>query len=318
MKSSGGTVLSTDTYSYDGAGNMTAHNGNTYSYNQTNERTGTGNTYDQDGNVTAEASGPSFSYNARNQTKTITPSGGSAVSFNYLGLGQNELMDQGSVHLHYGRLGLQSREDTDDFYYTRTPNGELVGIAKDDGTTISARYPLFDQLGSIVGQTGSSGTVARNYSYDPYGNRTITGGTAFDDSLGYVQGLQTTANLVHFGARLYEPATGRWTQMDPLGSDAASLRLTPIGASSQDFAYAGDDPINTTDMSGEIGYAPCLGKKKMRCPKPGSSSLPSAIRSGGKRVGSCLQKAALYGVPLMYATAGDSLALGCIAGGLGF
>jgi RHS repeat-associated protein len=44
--------------------------------------------------------------------------------------------------------------------------------------------------------------------------------------------------LYHFGERYYEPTTGRWTQPDPAGG------LT-------EFAFAGDDPMNDFDPSGD-------------------------------------------------------------------
>jgi RHS repeat-associated protein len=214
--------------------------GNIYTYNQDNQRQGSGNSYDANGNVSAEASGPSFAYNSRNQTSSVTPAGGSATVFGWLGAGQNELMSDGSTALHYGRLGLQWHYDganTD--YYTRTPDGRLAGIIKNTGGTPSSRYPLFDQLGSVTAQTDSSGAVARSYTYTPYGVQAATGGSAWDDTIGYAGGAQTTsAGLIHFGQRLYDPNTSRWTQMDPRG---------PL---SQDYEYAGDDPINAVDPSG--------------------------------------------------------------------
>ena len=44
-----------------------------------------------------------------------------------------------------------------------------------------------------------------------------------------------TTGWVHFGARLYDPTTGRWTQQDTLDSP-----LNPANANR--YAYAGDDP----------------------------------------------------------------------------
>jgi RHS repeat-associated protein len=220
--------------------------GNTYTYNQDNQRQGSGNSYDANGNVSAEASGPSFAYNSRNQTSSVTPAGGSATVFGWLGAGQNELMSDGSTALHYGRLGLQWHYDganTD--YYTRTPDGRLAGIIKNTGGTPSSRYPLFDQLGSVTAQTDSSGAVARSYTYTPYGVQAATGGSAWDDTIGYAGGAQTTsAGLIHFGQRLYDPNTSRWTQMDP---------VDPL---SQDYSYAGDDPINLTDSNGMMPQGP--------------------------------------------------------------
>jgi RHS repeat-associated protein len=258
-KNSGGTVLDTQTYSYDGAGNMAAHNGNSYTYNADNQRTGTGSSSDSNGNVTATAGGPSATYNSRNQTSSVTPFGGSATSLGFLGSGQDELMSDATQGLHYSSLGLSWMYDgSSHYYYTRTPSGDVVGMLKKTGSTTTARYPLVDTRGSIVGQTDSAGAVARSYSYDPYGNRTITGGTAFDDTLGYLGEPHTSSGLVHLGSRLYDASTGRFTQMDPDGNDVAALVVCARGALSQDYSYAGDDPINYADPSGRAFWKKVL------------------------------------------------------------
>jgi RHS repeat-associated protein len=44
--------------------------------------------------------------------------------------------------------------------------------------------------------------------------------------------------LYHYGARYYDPTTGRWTQPDPLSS------------STPEYAFTGDDPINQMDPTG--------------------------------------------------------------------
>jgi RHS repeat-associated protein len=52
-----------------------------------------------------------------------------------------------------------------------------------------------------------------------------------------------TNGLFHFGARYYDPTTGRWTQQDPLGH---------LGSTRQGdrYLYVGEDPINLSDPSG--------------------------------------------------------------------
>jgi RHS repeat-associated protein len=72
--------------------------------------------------------------------------------------------------------------------------------------------------------------------------------------------------LYHFGARYYDPTTGRWTQQDPedrLGSATQGDR----------FLFAGDDPLNESDPTGrEI-----LEEVSESCLEAGSSKR--AIRS---------------------------------------
>ena len=52
-----------------------------------------------------------------------------------------------------------------------------------------------------------------------------------------------TTGWVHYGARWYNPGTGRWTQQDTLDNP-----LDPANANR--YAYAGDDPTNNNDPAG--------------------------------------------------------------------
>jgi RHS repeat-associated protein len=59
---------------------------------------------------------------------------------------------------------------------------------------------------------------------------------------GWAGGLEDPdTHLVRFGARDYDPETGRWTARDP---------ILFAGGQSNLFAYAGNDPVNRIDPSG--------------------------------------------------------------------
>jgi RHS repeat-associated protein len=49
--------------------------------------------------------------------------------------------------------------------------------------------------------------------------------------------------LVRFGARDYDPETGRWTSKDPAGFGGGDTLL---------YAYCGNDPVNGTDPTGRV------------------------------------------------------------------
>ncbi len=51
--------------------------------------------------------------------------------------------------------------------------------------------------------------------------------------------------MYKFGIRYYDATTGRWTQRDPVGGSLQeTMKVNP-------YIYAGDDPINETDLSGQ-------------------------------------------------------------------
>jgi RHS repeat-associated protein len=59
---------------------------------------------------------------------------------------------------------------------------------------------------------------------------------------GFAGGLYDAATgLLRFGARDYDPETGRWTTKDPIGFAGGETSL---------YAYAGNDPVNVRDVTG--------------------------------------------------------------------
>jgi RHS repeat-associated protein len=123
-------------------------------------------------------------------------------------------------------------------FYGRDNTGTLISVRDANATS----YPLYDGQGSISALTNSSGTITYTYTYDPYGRQTHATGTNAQP-FGYNAGY-TTGGLVHYGARLYDPAIGRWTQQDPL-NQAADL------SNGNRYVYVGDDPLNASDPSGQ-------------------------------------------------------------------
>jgi RHS repeat-associated protein len=101
---------------------------------------------------------------------------------------------------------------------------------------------LSDQIGSprlIV--NAATGVIAERIDYDEFGvvlNDTNPGFQPF----GFAGGLHDQdTELVRFGARDYDPASGRWSAKDPSLFNRGDSNL---------YRYALSDPINRTDKSG--------------------------------------------------------------------
>jgi RHS repeat-associated protein len=87
----------------------------------------------------------------------------------------------------------------------------------------------------------STGVVEQRIDYDAFGNVTQDTNPGFQP-FGFAGGLHDPdTDLVRFGARDYDPATGRWTAKDPLGFRGGDANL---------YAYARNDPIDRVDPGG--------------------------------------------------------------------
>jgi len=91
----------------------------------------------------------------------------------------------------------------------------------------------------------ATGEVAQRLDYDAWGNVVLDTSPGFQP-FGFAGGLyDADTGLVRFGARDYDPVTGRWTARDPIlfGGGQANL-----------YAYVNNDPVNFTDPSGLAWY----------------------------------------------------------------
>jgi RHS repeat-associated protein len=123
------------------------------------------------------------------------------------------------------------------FVYASKPN--VPDYLVKAGTT----YRLIaDPLGSIrLVVNATDGTVAQRLDYDAFGRVMLDTNPGFQP-FGFAGGLyDPQTGLLRFGARDYDPETGRWTSKDPIGF---------AGGGSNLYGYVLADPINAADPSG--------------------------------------------------------------------
>jgi RHS repeat-associated protein len=118
-------------------------------------------------------------------------------------------------------------------------------------------YRIFcDPLGSprLVVNT-STGQIADRIDYDEFGNEVLNTAPGFIP-FGFAGGLYDPETaLVRFGARDYDPSIGRWTAKDP---------ILFLGADTNLYAYAGNDPVNLTDRTGRCDQKCRENKKRLK------------------------------------------------------
>jgi RHS repeat-associated protein len=232
-KTEGGT---TTNYGYNAA-NQLCWSGPASGASCTVPSGNTSYTYDPNGNLTGSSSGWSLSYNAKDQTTSMTKPGGTALAPMAYAAGSQTLRTQAGqtsfVNSALGVAGATTAGGTD--FYTRDNRGTLVSLRAASG---SRYYYLFDGLGSVVGLVNSGGSKVNAYSYDPYGVQ-LSATEAVPNPWRYVSGFfDAQTGLTKFGTRYYDPTLGRFTQRDPISPTFANYR------------YAGCDPVNRVDPLG--------------------------------------------------------------------
>jgi RHS repeat-associated protein len=124
------------------------------------------------------------------------------------------------------------------------------------GTSSDGEHQLTDRLLSdhlssprlVV--DASTGTIAQRMDYDEFGHVLLDTNPGFQP-FGFAGGLyDRDTKLVRFGARDYDPETGRWSAKDPIGFQGGDVNL---------YGYVLDDPVNWQDAFGLFRYGPHSG-----------------------------------------------------------
>jgi RHS repeat-associated protein len=138
--------------------------------------------------------------------------------------------------------------------------------------------------------------VQTSYGYDPYGASQVTG-TASDNPYQYTGRENDRTGLLHYRARYYNPTWARFVSEDPIGLDGG------INV----YAYAGNNPIQLRDPSGNIfggfgGFGGSWGGKPLDGPPVGEcyffgcwhpsppSPSPASAKNGGTPLNGPLNK----------------------------
>jgi RHS repeat-associated protein len=114
-----------------------------------------------------------------------------------------------------------------------------------------------DQVGSLrLVVRASDGAVMQRMRHDAWGRveEDFVAVGFVRVPFGFAGGLvDQVTGLVHFGAREYDPAVGRWVEKDPIGFEGGTTGL---------YEYVGGRPLDATDPGGQrFDYGHCpLGR----------------------------------------------------------
>ena len=145
-------------------------------------------------------------------------------------------------------LAQKTGESTMWFFYDS--EGNRIGMIRNG----YAFYYMYNLQGDVIGlMDARNGRIVARYTYDAWGNCTVTNATGFtvgtDNPFRY-RGYyyDTETGLYYLNSRYYDPEVGRFINADNINllganGDFASLNL---------FAYCGNNPITRADENGHF------------------------------------------------------------------
>jgi RHS repeat-associated protein len=109
-------------------------------------------------------------------------------------------------------------------------------------------------LGSTLALADSSGALDTTYSYEPFGNTTISGSSG--NPYQFTGRENDDTGLYYYRARYYSPTFQRFVSQDPIGIDGGSTDL---------YSYVGSQPSDLTDPTGTQAAAVAAGGVVIAC-----------------------------------------------------
>jgi len=236
------------TYEYDSAGRRMRIGGTfartnlptsltSASYNAANQQTAFGGqtlSYDLNGNLTSDGTN-TYTWSARDQLVSIA--GSVAASFQYDAVSRRRSKSiSGAVtnFLYDGNNVVQEQS---------SGTANILGASVDEFFTRSdasgTASLIVDTLGSTVALTDSAGAVLTQYSYEPFGNASVSG-TASSNPSQYTGRENDGTGLYYYRARYYSPSLQRFLSEDPIEF---------LGGTNL-YAYVGNQPMSRVDPSG--------------------------------------------------------------------
>jgi RHS repeat-associated protein len=214
-----------------------------------------------------------YTWNARNQLTQISQNGNAQLSFAYDAVGRRTsktLQGTATQFLYDGMNAVQETQGT-------TINPILVGLWLDErfarNDVTGRTYFLSDQLNSTIALTDPTGALKEQYSYDPYGNVSMSDTTTgFTNPYQYTGREADSLGLYYYRARYYSPQFPGFISEDPIGFEGGQLSF---------YAYVGGNPVSYTDPDGtQVAQGITVGGEIGTAIEPGAGTAAGGIVGG--------------------------------------
>jgi RHS repeat-associated protein len=242
---------------YDAANELTDNNGATL-------------TYDDDGDLLSDGTN-TYAWNSRGQLQSVT-TGGQTTTYAYDPFDRRTSSTTAGLTTSYTYdLSNEILQQVGSSAPTRLLTGLALGqnlAATTSGTTSTF---LLNPEDSTVGVVGSTGTIGTSYTYDPYGQTSVSGTSA--NTQQWIGRSDDPSGLYYDGARYYDPALEEFISIDPLA-------LSSYEADA--YTYADVDPVDETDQTGLQGDPADIANPNYNGPLPDTQGGGAALLNGRK------------------------------------
>jgi len=250
----------TENYTYSPTGNILAKNGVRYEYHDPRHPhavTRMGNntyTYDANGNLESEIRNGeiiNYGYDFQNRLKSITNASGEIVYEYADGYERiQKRLPNGSSITYLGRLAEVDEQGRLTCYVF----ADTLRIATQDETGVY--YNVNDYLDSARIQVDETGVVVQRLDYFPFGSERLNERNGdFETHFTFTdKERDTESGLMYYGARYYNPAIGRFTQLDPVVIDTIRQKFALALQNPQllnGYTYTSNNPLKYVDPEGK-------------------------------------------------------------------
>ncbi|MGC1123219.1 MAG: RHS repeat-associated core domain-containing protein [Candidatus Methanofastidiosia archaeon] len=243
------------TYSYDKVGNRTAKDSVTYTVNTVNEVTalsdGTSFTYDDNGNRTQKTKGTDtwdYTFDYMKRLTKVEKNQTTLGEYIYDGYGRRLQKTEDSTtktYIYAGGAVLYEETSIGTACYAYGPTGTLA-----KRTTINQESNTFffhkDRQGSNRVTTDDNKNIVSAAAYHPFGESSTEEGS---ENYLFSGKEKDSTGLYYFGARYYDPDTGRWISRDY----SAGNMKEPMSLNRYTYCY--NNPLQYIDPDGLDPYS---------------------------------------------------------------